>query len=179
MTVSLRLAFAAVVLGTSTAALWACSSDETTIDGTPDSGTPDGSGNAEASVDSGGGVDAGADVELPPTGCAILDQHDSGRLPDLAPKACNDCVASKCCTQMGACYGGAAADGGVDGGGGGVKTQCMLFGECTDICYATDGGGDPINVCELKCANHYGTAAETAWGEQGECIFNNCANFCP
>lgn len=183
MQVSSRIALAAFVLSATTAALYACSSDSSRItdtgnDGGNDSGTPDGTGTGDAGPKDAATDTNKPDAELPPTGCAILDQHDSGRLPELEPPACNQCIGDHCCAKMADCYGDPAAptDGGYDGSNG-VKTLCMLFGECVEKCAYPDGGTNI--VCVAQCEVDYGGAAQAQWDDMSDCRTTSCANFCP
>jgi hypothetical protein len=158
--------------------LYACSGDEATTGEQPSGGTVGGdtSGTSPGAPTptaptAGNNTSSGgpADPPKPPAACGII-EAGGARLPDLNPAACKQCVSTNCCTPMAACYGGAAA-GGVDGSTG-TKTQCMIFGECSDAC-----NGDI--VCEAKCEVDYGNAAGVAWSTVWECVSKNCADFCP
>jgi hypothetical protein len=170
---ALRLVLAASVLSSASFALYACSSEDTTNNGGTDGGAESSTG-SDSGTDSSTGSDGGSDGGS--KSCAILDDNAS-IAPKFSPQACKDCLAEKCCAGYTKCYGAAPADAGLDGSDG-KKTNCVLFGECSDTCYATDGGGDPINVCEAKCVSQYGQPAADdysgAWG-----CYDQCQTFCP
>ena len=169
---ALRLVLAASVLTSASFALYACSSDDETTsgnDGGTDSSTGTDSG-TDSSTTTDGTTDGGTAF------CAILEDA-AAPVQQFSPKACKDCVAEKCCNQYTKCYGTGPADAGLDGSNG-SKTTCMLAGECAENCYATDGGGDPINVCEAKCVAQYGQTALDDYGAAWTC-YEQCTNFCP
>jgi hypothetical protein len=118
--------------------------------------------------------DPGIDVNQPPQSCAFL-EGDSGRGPVFEPAACKACVAQRCCVQLTKCFGGAAADAGLDGSSG-PRTACQLFGECEVIC---QGSG----VCEAQCTANYGEAAAADWEAYDGCISGSspvgCQDVCP
>lgn len=168
MSLKVRLGLAAAALVATTGALYACSTEETSTQ-TP--GNDAGNDPVDPEDDGGDGeTDAGTDAPVGP--CLVID--DGGpNLPDLSPRACQECMAAKCCAQIGACFGTDPADAGLDGSDG-VKTQCMIAGECSDNCTATSGGA----ACAGQCEDDYGAEPLQHWYGYWQCRTDNCDSVC-
>ena len=181
MRISVSLTLMAAAATCLAGALYACSSDNTSVTGpttnNPDSSTNDvttGGGDGGGGTDT-GSSDAGADVvhHFDASGCAFQDDG-GGRAPDFQTQACYQCIGSKCCAEFTACHSGNSAEAGADGGSANNKTNCMLYGECVNACDDVDGGV----VCEAQCQVNWGVPAENQWNNWTDCANDTSAAGC-
>lgn len=180
MSVRTRLAVATGIVSMIGSLVYGCSSSDggdVVAENKPDGGHPATPAGGEAGTNASEPTDAGIDTatEPPPTpgGCAIIDTP-TGVWPLPVPAACKKCVADRCCVQATTCFGGKAADAGIDGSNG-KKTGCQLFGECELACNGNVG-------CEDQCSIVYGEPAADAFAAYDTCISGpaptGCSDFC-
>jgi hypothetical protein len=182
MQVSVRFSIAAIYICLYGIGVYACSSDSDISIPNPKApedaslAATDGATQNDSSSppkDSGGGTDSG------PKTCTYLNTAGDAT-PAYEPAACRSCVADLCCSPIEKCYGGAPADGGVDGSDG-KKTPCALFGECETICAKGPAADQP--ACEERCEAHYGAQAAVDFANAESCVYGaaptGCMNVCP
>jgi hypothetical protein len=79
---------------------------------------------------------------------------------------CDQCLASKCCTQSTTCFTE------VDGG-----DSCFDLFDCYDKCETADGG-DPSGTCKNACATAYPADVKAAADNMNACAATNCKTEC-